>query len=96
MTRFSTATTPRVTRTNVPSQKSSVSQIVPRTVAAAYRPSVWNLPEALACNRRVTRWGNRAGNASRDGAAHETDELPASLICVNEFGRDCLTLNAPS
>ena len=32
--------TPRVTRVSVPSQRSTVSQIVPRTVAALYRPRV--------------------------------------------------------
>ena len=40
--------------------------------------------------------GQSGRNVSRDGAAHETYESPASLIFVNEFGRDWLTLNAPS
>ena len=40
-------TVPRVTFVNVPSQRSSTSQIVPRTVAALYLPSVRNLPLPL-------------------------------------------------
>ena len=48
---------PRLTRTNVPSQKSSVSHFVPSTVAAEYRPTVRNWPDPLAHRRRSTLCG---------------------------------------
>src|SRR5215471_8492571 len=42
-----TLTTPRLTVVRVPSQRSSTSQIVPRTVAEAYLPLVLNFPLPL-------------------------------------------------
>src|SRR4051794_40241589 len=55
--RSRTWTVPRVTLVNVPSQRSSTSQIVPRTVAALYLPSVRNLPLPLPHSLPRTDFG---------------------------------------
>ena len=52
-----TATVPRRTLVRVPSQRSSTSQIVPRTVAALYLPSVRNLPLPLPHSLPRTAFG---------------------------------------
>src|SRR5215207_9811831 len=65
-------TTPRRTLVRVPSQRSMVSQIVPRTVAALYRPRVRKRPLALERRRRI---------ASRLSAAD------ARLLVLRAHGR---------
>src|SRR4051812_6054076 len=55
--RSRTWTVPRVTLVNVPSQRSSTSQMVPRTVAALYLPSVRNLPLPLPHSLPRTDFG---------------------------------------
>src|SRR3954451_2352806 len=52
-----TWTVPRGTLVKVPSQRSSTSQMVPRTVAALYLPSVRNLPFPLPHSLPRTDFG---------------------------------------
>jgi hypothetical protein len=61
-----TSTTPRLTVVSVPSQRSSTRQIVPRTVAAAWRPRVRNLPWPLPPQ---AAGGLRAAGGGAGGAA---------------------------
>src|SRR6185437_12821251 len=55
--RSRTWTVPRLTLVNVPSQRSSTSQIVPRTVAELYLPPVRNLPLPLPHSLPRTDFG---------------------------------------
>ncbi len=48
-----TTTLPRLTLVSVPSQRSIVSQIVPRTVAELLRPRVRKRPFAFARSRLI-------------------------------------------
>src|SRR5215210_7461787 len=60
-----TATRPRLTFVSVPSQRSVVSQTVPRTVAELLRPRVRKRPRALERNRRIVRRDSCAADAER-------------------------------
>ena len=53
LTRSRTETRPRWTVTSVPSQRSWTLQRVPRTVAAAFRPLVRNVPLPSPKSRRT-------------------------------------------
>ena len=55
MRRLRTATTPRVTRVSVPSQRSTTCQIVPRTVAELLRPRARKRPLPLPHSLRTVR-----------------------------------------
>src|SRR4051812_27423364 len=66
-TKSRTPTLPAVTRVSVPSQWSSVSQVVPLTVADEKRPTVRNAPPPLPQRWRTDRFGDnflRAPNAA--------------------------------
>src|SRR5436190_6131446 len=80
-----TPTTPRLTRTTARSQKSSVIQIVPRTVAAANLPRVRKRPWPLPNSERtgLRRAECEANGSTRRGVCrHAANEAPRSLRSV--------------
>ena len=86
--RSRTLTVPRLTVVSVPSQRSSVSQIVPRTVAALYLPFVRNLPLPLPHSLPSTACGpfffllTAAALAPRADAHCDRDASPLSTMSV--------------
>src|SRR3954447_2185488 len=77
-----TPTTPRLTRTTVRSQKSSVIQIVPRTVAAANLPRVRKRPWPLPNSERtgLRRAESEANGSTRRGVCRAAaDGAPPQL-----------------
>ena len=105
-----TLTVPRFTVVNVPSQRSWVNQIVPRTVAELYLPSVRNLPLPLPHSPPSTDFAPRffffaaAAEAPLIGAHSERGGSPLRTRSVISafgflgfvFGVDCLTWKIPS
>src|SRR3954451_22437789 len=105
-----TLTTPRLTLVSVPSHSSCTSQIVPRTVAALYLPSVRNLPFPLPHSLPRTDFGpfflvaaSVADRAPFSGAHCERATSPFSTRSVTSalgffgffLGTLCLTWKMP-
>ena len=85
--RSRTLTVPRLTVVSVPSQRSVVSQIVPRTVAELYLPFVRNLPLPLPHSLPSTACGpffllTAAALAPRADAHCARDASPVSVMSV--------------
>src|SRR5512133_2691335 len=105
--RSRTLTVPRLTVVSVPSQRSDVSQIVPRTVAELYLPFVRNFPLPLPHSLPSTAWApfffllTDAAPAPR-ADAHCDRDAPASVMSVVSaaarlpLGTRCLILKVPS
>src|SRR3954452_11276905 len=104
-----TATVPRFTVVNVPSQWSCTSQIVQRTVAELYLPLVRNLPLPLPHSCPSTALGPFflsapaeraplcAAHCERDGSPLSTRSVISALAFFGFFlGTDCLTWKTPS
>src|SRR5262245_28680523 len=96
-----TATVPRVTLVSVPSQRSAVIQIVPRTVAAERLPRVRKRPLALALSLRSVRLESLAAEARlpRFLVVQLLKLEPFNLSSVrplSRFLRDCSTWNRPA
>src|SRR3954447_3317477 len=86
-TKSRTDTRPRWTVTSVPSQRSWTPQRVPRTVAAALRPLVRNVPLALP-NRRRTRFFDfflRLAEIEAFALHADLNEEPVSFMSVRSF-----------
>jgi hypothetical protein len=101
-----TLTVPRRTVVSVPSQRSCVSQIVPRTVAELYLPLVRNFPLPLPQSLPSTACGpffllTVAALAPRPDAHCDRDAPPLSVMSVVSaaarlpLGGRCLTLKVP-
>ena len=86
-----TSTAPWLTFVSVPAHVSSTSHFVPRTVAAAYLPSVRNLP--LPSPHRLALLGLARGRAGLLPFGHAAS-VSVSVRVVMPF--DCVTLKMPS
>src|SRR3954447_13707254 len=87
-----TLTTPWVTRVSVVVHVSSVSQVVPRIVAALYRPFVWNAPLPLPHSRRFFFF------LTADACALPFEQLSGSVRVITVTGCAplvCVTLKMP-
>jgi hypothetical protein len=105
-----TLTVPRFTVVNVPSQRSWVNQIVPRTVAELYLPLVRNLPLPLPHSPPSTDFAPRffflaaaAEAVPFNGAHSDRGGSPLSVRSVIRaagfagfLGVACLTAKIPS
>src|SRR3954452_25315276 len=104
-----TATVPRFTVVNVPSQWSCTSQIVPRTVAELYLPLVRNLPLPLPHSFPSTDLGPFFLSAAADRAPFSGAHCERAIWSLRfrsvmratgflgfVLGTDCLTWKMPS
>ena len=90
-TKSLTVTLSLIAWVSVPSQRSAIVQIVPRTVAAAYLPLVRNLPWALECRSCRVLLEDRRDSLALLGLAAGEAGRPLERVGYQRDGRQART-----